>query len=138
MTMVVKNITWPHEMVYSSAGKPTAYQELSVYTFVQGYLVVMCAHDIKKGYYGLPPRRSDVWLRPLWVRNGKGLSWGRAQSDGAGPPQLLQGISVALPYAPTVPSSAQPAPSYTSSGPWRFHQTAGGIQCSSQAVHCSM
>ena len=44
-TMVVKNITWPHEVVYCSAEKTAAYQELLVPTFVQGYLVVLCARD---------------------------------------------------------------------------------------------
>ena len=40
-TMVVHNITWPQEMIYSSTAKPATYKELSVPAFVQGYLVVM-------------------------------------------------------------------------------------------------
>ena len=38
--MVVKYITWLHEVVYSVARKPAAY-ELSMASFVQGYLIVM-------------------------------------------------------------------------------------------------
>ena len=66
--MVVHSITWPHEVVYSSVGKPAVYQELSVPTFMQGYLVVMHCQDTKnQGYYDSPLRRFDVRLRPLWV-----------------------------------------------------------------------
>ena len=35
VTMVVHNINWPHEVIYSSAGTPAVYQELLVPTFVQ-------------------------------------------------------------------------------------------------------
>ena len=47
VTMVVHNITWPHEVVYSSSGKLAVYQELSVPTFVQGYLLVMSGLNTK-------------------------------------------------------------------------------------------
>ena len=40
-TAVLKKITWPHEVVYTSAGKPAAYQDLTVLQFVYGYLLVM-------------------------------------------------------------------------------------------------
>ena len=41
--MVVKRITWPYEVIYmySVAGKPAIYEELSLPLFVQGYLIVM-------------------------------------------------------------------------------------------------
>ena len=45
--MVVKNITWPHKVVYSSTGKLATYKDLSVPLFVQGYLIVMTTVDIK-------------------------------------------------------------------------------------------
>ena len=47
VTMVVHKITWPHEVVYYTLGKPAVYQELSVPTFMQGYLIVMSGQDIK-------------------------------------------------------------------------------------------
>ena len=46
-TMIVHNLTWPHEVVYSSAGKPAVCQELAVPTFMQEYLVVMHGQDTK-------------------------------------------------------------------------------------------
>ena len=45
--MVVHNITGPHEVVYSASGKLAVFQELSVPSFVQGYLVVMSGQDTK-------------------------------------------------------------------------------------------
>ena len=38
---VLNNITWPHEVVYSLAGKPASYQDMSVPQFVYEYLLVM-------------------------------------------------------------------------------------------------
>ena len=34
-------MTWPHEVIYSMAGKPAAYEDLSIPMFVQGYRIVM-------------------------------------------------------------------------------------------------
>ena len=45
MTMVIKRIMWPYEVVYSLAGKPVAYEDLSVSAFVQGYLIVIHSED---------------------------------------------------------------------------------------------
>ena len=39
--MVVKIIMWPHEVIYPVATKPTAFEELSIPLFMQGYLIVM-------------------------------------------------------------------------------------------------
>ena len=47
VTVVVHNITWPYKVVYSTSRKPAVYQELSVPTFVQGYLVMMSGQDTK-------------------------------------------------------------------------------------------
>ena len=38
--MVVKRIMWPHEVVFTLAGKPASYEEPNP-LFVQGYLIVM-------------------------------------------------------------------------------------------------
>ena len=40
-TMVVNHITWPHEVMYSSAGKPAAYEGFIVSAFVRGYLIIV-------------------------------------------------------------------------------------------------
>ena len=37
----VMDVTWPHEMIFTSQGKPAVNEELSVMAFVQGYLTVM-------------------------------------------------------------------------------------------------
>ena len=45
--MVVKCNTWPHELQYTTAGKPVAYQHLTVSSFVQRYryLIIMKLED---------------------------------------------------------------------------------------------
>ena len=35
---VVNQITWPHELIYMSAGQPAVYEDLSPMMFVNGYL----------------------------------------------------------------------------------------------------
>ena len=42
---MVRKVTWPHEVVYTSDGKPDAYQDISVPLFVQGYLITMDSQD---------------------------------------------------------------------------------------------
>ena len=39
--MVVRRVTWPHEVVYTMAWKPAAYQDMSLALFVQGYMIIM-------------------------------------------------------------------------------------------------
>ena len=38
---MVKNVTWPHELLYTHRGQPIAYQDLSFNLFVTGYWAVM-------------------------------------------------------------------------------------------------
>ena len=38
---MVRKVTWPHGVVYTSDGKPAAYQYISVPLFVQGYLITI-------------------------------------------------------------------------------------------------
>ena len=40
-TIVLNKVTWPHEVVHTLAGKPAAYQGISIPLFVKGYLIVM-------------------------------------------------------------------------------------------------
>ena len=40
-SMVVKKITWPHELVYKAEEKLTMYTELTFPLFVSGYLAVL-------------------------------------------------------------------------------------------------
>ena len=35
--MVVNKVTWLHEVVYSTEGKPATYKDLSIPLFVKGY-----------------------------------------------------------------------------------------------------
>ena len=43
--MVVKCITWSHEVQYTTAGKPVAYEDFTVSSFVQGHLIIMKSED---------------------------------------------------------------------------------------------
>ena len=44
-TTVLNKITWLHNVVYTSAGKPTSYQDMSVPQFVYGYVLVMDSEE---------------------------------------------------------------------------------------------
>ena len=39
--MVVKRVTWLHEVVCTTAGKHAAYQDISLALFVQCYMIIM-------------------------------------------------------------------------------------------------
>ena len=38
---VVKRITWPHGLVYTSVGQPAVYDQLSIPLFISGYVAVL-------------------------------------------------------------------------------------------------
>ena len=40
-TSVINTLTWPHDVIYTSDGKPPYYQDISVPQFAYGYLIVM-------------------------------------------------------------------------------------------------
>ena len=40
-TTLLRKITWPHEVVYTSSGHPTVFEEMSMSLFVSGYLTVI-------------------------------------------------------------------------------------------------
>ena len=44
-TTVINKVTWPHEVVYTSDGKPASYQDISVHRFVYEYLIVMDSEE---------------------------------------------------------------------------------------------
>ena len=44
-TTVLQKITWPHKVVYTSAGKSTSYQDMIVPQFVYRYLLVMDSEE---------------------------------------------------------------------------------------------
>ena len=44
-TMVIKCITWPHDVQYTLARKPAAYEGLIVSCFMQVYFITMKSHD---------------------------------------------------------------------------------------------
>ena len=124
VTMVLKNISWPHEVVYSSDGKHATYLELSVLAFVQRCLVVMSAQDTKTrdnmahhlvdmmsdcDLYGWETVREFHGVLINQMEQGH-LSW--AESE-----QILKFHRALVWHSPSpahAPSSAQSAPSYTS------------------------
>ena len=79
--IVVKCITWPHEVVYSAAGKPSAYEELSIALLVQGYLIVM------EGEEGSNKYKMATHLEELMSDSECTLWFGKGQSI----PQGLHG-----------------------------------------------
>ena len=42
-----KIITWPHEVIYGADGRTATYKELTVSSFVMGYLIVL--KDVQAG-----------------------------------------------------------------------------------------
>ena len=46
-TSVKKRFTWPHEEIYGSDGHPATYKDLTVSSFVMGYLMVL--KDVQAG-----------------------------------------------------------------------------------------
>ena len=40
-TMVVRRITWPHKLVYTTGGHPAMYEQLSLPLFLSEYLAVL-------------------------------------------------------------------------------------------------
>ena len=40
-SMVLHKVTWRHEVVYTSQGKPATFQDLSIPIFIQGYLIII-------------------------------------------------------------------------------------------------
>ena len=67
-TMVVKRVNWPHEVVYSVAGKPAAFQDMSLLLFVQGYMIIM------KGEVGAIRERMATPLEDL-ISNAELYGW---------------------------------------------------------------
>ena len=58
-TTVLLKITWPHEMVYTSAGQPTVYEKMSVTLFVSGFQTVMAGRKITSSPNALALARVD-------------------------------------------------------------------------------
>ena len=44
-TTVLNKVTWPHEVVYTLAGKLAAYQDIAISLFIQGYLLWIVRRD---------------------------------------------------------------------------------------------
>ena len=40
-TPVINKVIWPHEIVYTSAGKPASYKDISIPQFVHRYMIIM-------------------------------------------------------------------------------------------------
>ena len=124
-TMVIKNITWPHKVVYSSTGKPTAYKDLSVAAFVHGYLRDITAQHLEElmsdcDIYGWDKVRTYHGVLLNQMEQGC-LSW----EDCVQKLKFCWTFVWHLASPPTASSSVQPAPSYTSSRTSKMHKTAG-------------
>ena len=76
-TMVLNKVTWPHEVVYTSAGKPATYQHISIPLFIHGYLIVMDRWIVRKcpsGRQWSPSEGFNVRCTTLWVVLSQNLS----------------------------------------------------------------
>ena len=47
-TTVLKQIVWPHKLVYDLSGRPAAYDDLPLLLFIQGYLAILQAENLQK------------------------------------------------------------------------------------------
>ena len=70
---MVRKVTWPHEVVYTSDGKPAASKDISVPLFVQGYLINMdsCNSSVK--------HRMDEYLKDL-MSDAEMYGWDRTHA----------------------------------------------------------
>ena len=59
--MVVNKVTWPHNVVYSTDGKPAVYLDLPIPLFVKAYLIIM------KGEEGATKDKMATHLEELMV-----------------------------------------------------------------------
>ena len=55
-TTVLKQIMWPHELVYDPRGRPAAHEDLPLPLFIQGYLAILQAEK---------PQKKDIMLKHL-------------------------------------------------------------------------
>ena len=46
ITTVINQVTWLHEVMHTSDGKPASYQDISVPQFVYGYMIVMDTEEV--------------------------------------------------------------------------------------------
>ena len=44
---VIKQVTWPHELIYMPLGQPAIYEELSAMSFINGCLAVMVVERVQ-------------------------------------------------------------------------------------------
>ena len=54
---MVKHITWPHELIYTSWGHPAVYKQLSMPLFISGYIAI---RDTVKS------ELKEIMLKHLW------------------------------------------------------------------------
>ena len=45
-TTMLRKVPWPHEVVYTSAGKPASYQDISIPPFVHGNVLIMEGDEV--------------------------------------------------------------------------------------------
>ena len=87
---VVKRVTWPHEVVHISDGKPAAYQDISVPSFVQGYLITMDSQDNTTKHRMMAEHLKDL------ISDAEMYGWGRTWAfHGVWMNQIQQGRAIA-------------------------------------------
>ena len=79
-TLISRHVTRPHEVVYTVAGKPVVYNDISLALFVNGYLIVMegekqavksqMAHHLQELIADIDLYRWDkVWtFQAMWLK----------------------------------------------------------------------
>ena len=74
--MVLRKVTWPHKLVYSTRGQPPAYEELSVPLFLSGYLAIICATKLtQKPLMIKKSDGADGRCRVIWLLENSLVSW---------------------------------------------------------------
>ena len=84
LTKLVKQITWPHELIYTQASLPAVYEDLSPMSFVNGYLelLVMVKDDTRVD--AVSPTGINGQQRGLQMACGIGVSCRLAAASRAG------------------------------------------------------
>ena len=82
--MVLNKVTWPHEVAYTLAGKPAAYQDILTHLFIQGYFIVMDTEE------ELIRKKMITHLKDL-MSNAQLCGWDRARTFHFWRNQLEQG-----------------------------------------------
>ena len=84
------HVMWPLELVYTVAGQPTVYDELSIGLFRSGYLAVMELENLsfRPLAYDSPAPRTDCRCQSVWLGASQGISCSMVPTGGEWPCQV--------------------------------------------------